>query len=510
MSETLTRRDFVKTLSSGAAMLALSQLLDAQEKDKPKTRPNIVYIMSDDHAAQAVSAYGSFLAKVAPTPNIDRIGREGMRLECCFATNSICTPSRGCILTGQYSHVNGVYTLADPLDPERPNVAKHLQKAGYQTGMFGKWHLHKDPTGFDHWTILPGQGVYHDPMMIDKVAGKQKHTGYATDIITDLSLDFLKKRDPNKPFFLMCHNKAPHRPWQPAERHAKLFADMDMPEPDNLLDHYENRSQAAANAKLKVGENMTRTDVKEEIPKNLDRDALRKWAYQRYIKDYLRCVRAVDENVGRMLDYLDKEGLSNNTVVIYTSDQGFFLGEHGYYDKRFIYEESIRMPFLIRYPAEIAPGTVNKDITINADFAPLFLDYAGQPTPADMQGKSFRANLTGKTPAEWRTSMYYRYWMHLADHNVPAHYGIRTQRYTLVFFYGLPLGTSGSVKTPTTPEWELFDLEKDPKEMKNVYSDPAYAQVVKDLKAELLKLKESYGDSDKPYPDLIEVTKKYW
>jgi len=508
MSGTLTRREFIKAVGSGAAMLTLPGVLPAQ--GLARSRPNILYIMSDDHASPAISACGGFLAKVAPTPNIDRIARDGMRLENCFCTNSICTPSRGCILTGQYSHVNRVYTLADPLDPDHPNVAKHLQKAGYQTAIFGKWHLHKDPNGFDAWNILPGQGVYHDPILIEKDKGRTKHSGYVTDIITDLTLDWLKQRDPQKPFFLMCHHKAPHRPWQPAARHANLFADMQMPEPDNLLDRYENRSRAAANAKLKVGENTTKTDVKEEIPKDLDRDALRKWAYQRYIKDYLRCVRAVDENVGRLLEYLDKEKLAANTIVIYTSDQGFFLGEHGYYDKRFIYEESLRMPFLIRYPAEIAAGAINKDIHINADFAPTFLDFAGQPTPAEMQGRSFRANLAGKTPADWRTSMYYRYWMHLADHYVPAHYGIRTLKHKLIFYYGLPLGMTGAVKTPTEPEWELFDLEKDPHEMKNVYADPAYAPVVKELKTELLRLKESCGDSDKPYPELVEVTKKHW
>ncbi len=502
------RRDFLKTIGLGAATILLPRGLLAEAQ--AGRRPNILYIMSDDHAAQAVSAYGDFLAKVAPTPNIDRIGAKGMRLENCLCTNSICTPSRGCILTGQYSHKNGVYTLADPLDPERPNVAKYLQQAGYQTAIYGKWHLHKDPTGFDHWNILPGQGVYHDPGFIEKDKGRQKHTGYVTDIITDMTLEFLKKRDPAKPFFVMCHHKAPHRPWQPAERHAKLFADIEMPEPPSLYDHYENRSHAAANAKNKVGENMTKTDVKEDIPPDLKGDALRKWAYQRYIKDYLRCVRAVDENVGRLLDYLDKEGLAENTVVIYTSDQGFFLGEHGFYDKRFIYEESIRMPFLVRYPPEIAAGTVSKDIVLNCDFAPMFLDFAGRPTPSEMQGRSFRANLQGKTPADWRKSMYYRYWMHLADHHIPAHYGIRTPKYTMAFYYGLPLGTSGSLKTPTEPEWELFDLEKDPHEMKNVYADPAYAQVVKDLKAELKRLKDAVGDSDEPYPELIEVTKKFW
>ena len=506
-----TRREFLRTsaaVAAGAALAGwLARVAGAGEGAK---QPNILYIMADDHAAQALSAYGGMLAQAAPTPHIDRIAREGMRLENCFCTNSICTPSRGVILTGQYSHVTGVYTLADPLDPDRPNVAKHLQAAGYQTAIVGKWHLHKDPSGFDYWNILPGQGVYHDPILIEKDKGQQKHEGYVTDIITDFSLDWLKRRDPKKPFFLMCHHKAPHRPWQPAARHAKWLDDVTIPEPPNLLDRYENRSRAAANARLKVGENMNKTDLKTDIPTNLDRDALRKWAYQLYLKDYLRCIRAVDENVGRMLDWLDQSGLAQNTVVIYTSDQGFFLGEHGFFDKRFIYEESLRMPFLVRYPAEIAAGSVNSDIILNLDFAETFLDYAGRPAPADMQGRSFRANLHGKTPSDWRASMYYRYWMHLADHYVPAHYGVRTRKYKLIFYYGLPLGRSGAIKTPTDPEWELFDLQKDPHEMNNVYADPAYAPVVKELKAELLRLKAAVGDSDDPYPDLIELTKKCW
>ena len=503
------RRDFLRAVGLGAAAVALPRFLTAGAA--PAKRPNILYIMSDDHASAAISAYGGILDKVAPTPNIDRIGQRGMRLENCFVTNSICTPSRGCIMTGQYSHKNGVYTLMDPLDPDRPNVAKYLQQAGYQTAIYGKWHLHKDPTGFDEWIILPGQGVYHDPLFIHKDEGRKKHTGYVSDLITDFSLEFLKKRNPSKPFFLMCHHKAPHRPWQPAARHATLFDGITMPEPENLMDHYENRSHAAANAKMRVGENMSKTDVKQDIPADLKGDALRKWGYQLYIKDYLRCIRAVDENVGRLLDYLDKEGLADNTVVIYTSDQGFFLGEHGWYDKRFMYEESLRMPFLIRYPSEIAAGSTNKDFILNADFAPAFLDWAGRPAaPPEMQGRSFRANLSGKTPSDWRTSMYYRYWMHLADHNVPAHYGLRTPKYTLVFYYGLPLGMSGTIKTPTEPEWELFDLEKDPHEMRSVYADPAYVQAVKDLKAELLRLKAAAGDSDEPYPDLVEVTKKHW
>src|SRR5690349_168775 len=325
--------------------------------------PNILYMMADDHAAHAISAYGS---TINHTPNIDRIANQGVRLTNCFCTNSICTPSRASILTGQYSNKNGVYTLNDAIDPNRDNVAKQMQQAGYQTAMIGKWHLKTDPTGFDYWNILPGQGVYYDPIFLT-AAGKKKYEGYCTDLIGDFSIDWLKQRDRKKPFFLMSHHKAPHRPWQPAPKYKHLFDSETIPEPDNLYDHYEGRSRSVAETKMKVGENMTETDLKTPIPKDLQGDALRKWAYQLYIKDYLRCIQSVDDNVGRVLDYLDAEGLAGNTVVIYTSDQGFFLGDHGLFDKRLMYEESLRMPFLMRYPKEIKARSVNRDIILNID-----------------------------------------------------------------------------------------------------------------------------------------------
>ena len=479
MPTILNRRQFL-------GLMAASPVLRAAG-----SRPNILYIMADDHASHAIGAYGS---KINRTPNIDRIAQGGMRMNNCFCTNSICTPSRGVILTGQYSHITGVKTLADGLDPARQNVAKLLKSSGYQTGMVGKWHLKNDPSGFDYWNILPGQGLYHDPVMIE-AGRKQKHTGYATDIITDFSLDFLKRRDRNKPFFLMCHHKAPHRPWQPDRKHANMYEADTIPEPFNLYDHYEHRSRAAANSTLKVGENMNKTDLKRDIPPDLKGDALRKWAYQYYIKDYLRCIASVDDNVGRMLDYLDAEGLAKDTIVIYTSDQGFFLGDHGFFDKRFMYEESLRMPFLVRYPGTIRAGSTNDDLVLNLDFAETFLDYAGVKAPADMQGRSFRPVLEGHTPRDWRTSMYYRYWMHLADHGVPAHYGVRTKQHKLIYYYGKALGSAGAIDRDTEPEWELFDMVKDPQEMNNVYSDPAYAGVVKTLKAELVRLQRVYKDT---------------
>ena len=483
----LNRREMLGFLAAGAVTTAFPRLA-LGAKRRP---PNILYIMADDHASHAITAYGS---KINRTPNIDRIAAQGMRMNNCFCTNSICTPSRAVILTGQYSHITGVKTLADRLDGSRQNVAKLLNAASYQTAIIGKWHLQSDPTGFEYWNILPGQGVYHNPVLIE-MGQKKKHQGYATDIITDFSLDFLKRRDKNRPFFLLCHHKAPHRPWEPDAKHATMYDGLTIPEPSNLFDDYRNRSRAAANATMRVGEHMNKTDLKQDIPTDLKGNALRKWAYQLYIKDYLRCVASVDDNVGRLLDYLDAQGLTRDTMVIYTSDQGFFLGDHGYYDKRFIYEESLRMPFLIRYPGNIRPGTVNEDMVLNLDFAPTWLDYAGTKVPADMQGRSFRPILQGRTPKDWRTSMYYRYWMHLADHGVPAHYGVRTKRYKLVYYYGQPLDAKGAIPKPTEPEWELFDLQKDPHEMNSVYDDPAYASVVRELKAELERLQKQFGDT---------------
>ena len=321
-------------------------LLGSAALAQGRPQPNILYIMADDHAAHAISAYGSRINR-RRTSTASRSG--GVRLANCFCTNSICTPSRAAILTGQYSHKNGVYTLEEPLDPKRDHVAKELQSAGYQTAMIGKWHLVTDPTGFDYWNILPGQGVYHNPAFLTS-AGRKQYTGYCTDLIGDFTLDWLKQRDPKKPFFAMCHHKAPHRPWEPSAKYKDLFADRDIPEPDNLFDHYEGRARSVAAVTMKVGEDMLKTDIKRDFPPDLKGDALRKWAYQIYIKDYLRCIQSVDDNVGRVLDYLDAEGLASNTIVIYTSDQGFFLGDHGWFDKRLMYEESLRMPFVMRYP----------------------------------------------------------------------------------------------------------------------------------------------------------------
>ncbi|PAV31180.1 sulfatase [Virgibacillus profundi] len=460
-------------------------------------QPNVVFIMSDDHAAHAMSCYDS---KINETPNLDRIANEGMRFDNCFCTNSICAPSRAAILTGQYNHKNGVKTLGDKFDSRQPTVQKVLKENGYQTALIGKWHLghggNSDPTGFDYWNIFPGQGDYHDPKMFEM--GEEKIIkGYATDIITDYSLDWMENRDKDKPFMLMLHHKAPHRPWDPDEKHMHMYEDVDIPEPETFHDDYSNRAEAAREARMRIERDLTKRDVKADPPENLSASELKSWYYQRYIKDYLRVVASIDDNVGRVLDYLDEEGLAENTIVVYTSDQGFFLGDHGWYDKRFMYEESLRMPFIVRYPRAIEAGSVTKDFALNVDFPETFLDYAGIEIPDFMQGTSLRPVMEENTPDDWQTSMYYRYWEHLSvEHSVGAHYGIRTHDHKLIYYYGEALGNAHTIDDPRTPEWELFDLKADPYEMNNVYHDPAYKETVEKLKEELYSLKEKVGDEE--------------
>jgi len=467
--------------------------------------PNILYIMSDDHAAHAISAYGS---RVNQTPNLDRLASAGMRFDNCFAVNSICSPSRATILTGKYSHLNGVPTF-NRFDSSQPTVAKYLQAAGYFTGMIGKWHLGSDPTGFDRWSVLPGQGVYFDPQF-SEADGRRVIKGYVTDIITDLAVDYLKNRPKDKPFFLMVHHKAPHRSWEPDAKHRAMFAARQIPEPATLRDDYTTRTDAIRECQQKVFEDLTRRDLKLEPPadfigpprnvwlsvkptevetmvngkqEKLTGAALNVWKYQRYMQDYLACVQSVDDNVGRLLDWLDQNGLSKNTVVIYTSDQGFFLGDHGLYDKRFMYEASIRMPFLVRWPGVTKPGSVQEAMAINPDFAPTFMDLAGLAVPADMQGRSLVPLLKGERPADWRTSWYYRYYHDPGDHNTRAHYGVRTATHKLICFW-------------KKDQWEMFDLMKDPDELHNLYNDPAQQEVMAKLKTELYRLKKEVKDDD--------------
>lgn len=477
-------------------------------------RPNIVFIFSDDHAYQAISAYGGILANVAPTPHIDRLAREGMMFDRCFVCNSLCGPSRATVQTGLYSHSNGFYSNdGDVFDGSQTTFPKLLQKAGYQTAIIGKWHLESDPRGFDYWNILYGQGQYYNPPM-DRMGKRVKYQGYTTEIITDLAMEWLEKqRDANRPFVLMYQNKAPHRRWEPDLKYLHLFDDVTIPEPDTLFDDYAGRGTAEKTQDMTIAKTMDEWDLKLKTPRDLDanqrkvweaaygakneafekagltgRDLVR-WKYQRYMKDYLRCIRSVDDGVGRILDYLDRTGLSSNTIVIYTSDQGFYLGEHGWFDKRWIFKESLRTPLIIRWPGVIQPGTRNrKDIVSNLDFAETFCQVAGVPVPASMQGRSLLPVLQGHTPADWRKYYYYHYYEWPAEHNVRPHYGVASEDFKLVKFYG------------DVNYWELFDLRKDPEELTSVYHDPAYAEIRRQLHAELEREQTRLGDTDPEVP----------
>jgi arylsulfatase A-like enzyme len=477
--------------------------------------PNILWIMADDHAAHAIGAYGGRLAGLNPTPNIDRLAREGVRLTNAFCTNSICTPARATLLTGQYSHVNGVRTLNDPLPVERQTLPALIKSAGYTTAMIGKWHLHEEPAAFDFYSVLPGQGWYANPTFLQKDKGawpnnEYRFQGYdnknSEDAVADLSLAWLKRRDKSKPFFLMNHFKAPHDNFENAERHDFLYEDAVIPEPETLRRVPNHGSDATKGTGTSVGKRNERRNMGHHmfVDPKLAPEEYQRVAYQRYLKKYLRCVKGVDENVGRLLAYLEDTGELDNTVVLYTSDQGFMLGEHDYIDKRWMYEESLRVPFLVRFPRTIKAGTTSDAIVNNVDFAETLLDFAGAAIPSSMQGRSARPVLEGRPPADWPTATYYRYWMHMAHHDNPAHYGIRTKEHKLIFFYGLPLDASGAQKGATTPGWELYDLRNDPQETRNLYNDPAQAGTVRRLKAELLRLKQQTGDTDDKYPELLQ------
>jgi len=509
----MNRRQFLKKTGQAAALTALPFTLKSCAS---KSRPNILFIMSDDHAVQAVSCLGS---QINQTPNIDRIAKEGVKFENSFCTNSICAPCRAVLLTGKFSHLNGLLDNRQTFDGSQQTFPKLLQKAGYQTVVVGKWHLKSDPTGFDYWNILPGQGHYYNPDFIE-MGEKKRITGYVTDITTDIALDWLNNRDPKKPFCMLLHHKAPHRNWMPGPDHLTKYEDIEMPIPDTLFDDYATRSDAAREQEMEIythmnlpsdlkvrdreqiendGPNSTFGRMNEEQRKlwleaydsknekfleaKLEGKELAKWKYQRYIKDYLRCIASVDDNIGRVLDYLDEKGLVANTVVVYTSDQGFYLGEHGWFDKRFMYEESLRMPLVARYPKDAAPGAQISEMVQNLDFAPTFLDYAGVKVPEDMQGVSMKRLLAGKSD-DWHQSIYYHYYEYPAVHQVKRHYGIRTHKYKLIHYYF------------DIDAWELYDLEKDPQEINNVYDNPSYTSIVQELKVELQKLREKYNDSD--------------
>jgi len=458
---------------------------------KKPSRPNILYIMADDHSAQAISCYGSRLAKLAPTPTLDRLANEGARLDRVFCTNSICVPSRASILTGLYSHKNGVRGLSDSLDPSDQNVAKLIKSAGYKTAVIGKWHLKTDPAGFDHWEILRRQGKYFNPTL-HMAAGATQYEGQVTDIITDRAIRWLDEQPKDQPFMLMCQFKTPHEPWGYAYRYDKLYEDVTFPEPASLWEDQSHRSLATRDRGYTMETLAARfarkghSKVAQDYT-GMDAEQRRRVTHQKLIRDYMRCIQGIDDNVARLLKRLDELGLWENTVVIYTSDQGYFLGEHGYMDKRWMFEESLQMPFLIRYPGVIKPGTTNDDFVINTDFAPTLLDIAGLPTPRNMQGRSFLPCLTDATPDDWRDAMYYRYFSHSAAR--PAHVGIRTARYKLMWFYG-----NAVAGAPKEDSWELYDLSVDPKEVNNIYREQSSQETIDRLEARMWQLAEELGD----------------
>ncbi len=482
--------------------------------------------MSDDHSANTISCYNSILSPVFKTPNLDRIGNEGARMDGFFATNSICTPARATVMTGQYGHINGVRTLADDWNPNSgsPNIGKLITDSGYESMMIGKWHVGCKPEGFNNYKYLceslenekPGQGEYRNPFFFEMGKGTVQHEGYVTDIITDMTTDWLKTRNKDKPFFLMCHHKAPHDFWDYPERHEGLFDGVEIPEPDTLFEDRSHRNVATREYGSSVTpRNPIRSlyvDFSKEdyvtgplkVSENATFEEKGKAAYQKYLKDYMRTVAGIDDSVGEILKELEEQGELDNTIIIYTSDQGMFLGEHDYQDKRWSFEESLRSPFLVRYPKEIQSGRVVKELACNIDVAPLLLDYAGVEIPNDMQGVSMRKLISGETESI-RESVYFRYWMHRAHkHDNPAHYGIRTTDYKLTFFYGLPLDASGTNSEISPAGWELYDLKNDPKECCNIYGKEGYDEITADLKKLLAERKTFYKDEDEQYPELLE------
>jgi arylsulfatase A-like enzyme len=505
-----------------SALLGLSSFIipGARAQNAQTQRPNIIYIMADDHAYQAISAYGGPLKDLAPTPNIDRIAKDGIRFNRCLVTNSISGPCRAVILTGKYSHLNGFLKNEGqpPFDGSQQTFPKLLQKAGYQTAMIGKWHLGSDPTGFNHWDILPGQGNYYNPDFITR-EGRHREQGYVTELITQKCINWLREvKDSGKPFMLMMHHKAPHREWQPGPDELGMYKDVKFPEPVTLFDDYANRGTAEKTQDMTIAKTMRieedlklykdKSKMKNTGLMRMDPDQMAKWnaaydpiiekfyasepsgqdlvryKYQRYLEDYLACIAAVDKSVGEVLDFLKENGLDKNTVVIYSSDQGFYLGEHGWFDKRWMFEESYRTPLLIDWPGVTKPGAVNEDMVSNIDLAETFLEMAGVEVPSDMQGRSMVPILKGKTPGNWRKEHYYHYYEYPGSHMVKRHYGISSEQYKLIHYYY------------DIDEWELYDRKADPLELRNVINDPQYRSVKKQLHEELIKLINRFGDKE--------------
>ncbi len=504
-------------------------------------RPNIVFVFSDDHAPHAIGAYDGLYRQINPTPNIDALAKQGMVFRNSFCTNSICGPSRAVILTGKHSHKNGFMNNGNNFDGSQQTFPKLLQKAGYQTAIYGKWHLKSLPQGFDSWRVLPGQGEYYNPMMIGP-DGRERIEGYCTDVVTDLALDWLKNgRQKDQPFMLMCQHKAPHRCWMPPTRYLTLYDDITIPEPETLFDDYADNAPPARYQEMEIDRHMHLVfDLFADPPAGFDPDAkiradksawrnysvmtreqkaawdaaygpknaaltkanlqgkdLVRWKYQRYIKNYLRCVKTVDDSVGQLMDYLAEAGLADNTIVIYSSDQGFYLGDHGWYDKRWMYEESLKMPFIAKWPGVTKPGSTCDAMIQNLDYAETFLEVAGTNIPDDMQGRSLVPLLEGLTPDDWRDQIYYHYYEYPSVHMVPRHYGIRGQSYKLMRFYQFD-------------QWEFYDLKNDPDELTNLYDDPKHADTIASLKEDLEKLRRHYDDDSDVAVKPDQWQRQFW
>lgn len=451
-------------------------------------------ILTDDHASHAISSYGSVINR---TPRIDEIAEKGVRFEHCFATNALCTPSRASILTGTYSHVNGVKTLLTYIDASQPTFISQLRDAGYRTAIVGKWHMGDgeghNPENFDYWDVLIDQGEYHNPRFLSK-GGVRVVEGYATDIITDLAIAWVEGLEGDEPWCVLVYHKAPHRPWEPDEAHAGMYSEP-IPVPATFWDDYDGRSTATKRATMRIAEYLSVEDLKIPVPDGLTYEEECLWKYQRYLEDYLACVASIDDNVGRLTDWLRGRSEFDDTLVMYTSDQGFFLGEHGWFDKRFMYEESLRMPLVLSYPRAVPAGGVHTGIVTNVDFAQTILDAAGVDHHPRMQGRSFWGDLTGENQLPPAAGMYYRYWENDdINHRAPAHYGYRDGRYKLIYFYNDGLGIEGTGRFAYPPEWEMYDLERDPDEIHNVADDPEYREIRKRLEVALWNAQRAVGD----------------
>lgn len=499
-------------------------------------QPNIIFIMSDDHAAHAIGAYGGRLSNLGLTPNLDDLASKGIRFENAFCNNSICTPSRASIITGQYPQTNEVLDLDHNLDTDKQYLPIELKKLGYSTAVVGKWHLKNEPVNFDFYKVLPGQGDYFDPTFLEKGKGdwpdnRVKSEGHSSDVITDLSIEYLKAVDKSKPFFLMHHYKAPHAYFEYALRYKDFLENTEIPEPSSIYyqPNWGSEGTRGKNDSLRnfIGTSISDRHMYSNYNKIFFNDTLdglesAHLGYQRYMKAYLRCVKGIDDNIGRLFHFLKKEGLWSNTIIIYTSDQGMMLGEHDFKDKRWMYEESMRMPFIMHFPPMIEPGRVTELLINNTDFAPTMLELAGGKTPGYMQGKSFIRTLQGKKENDWRTATYYRYWMHIIHHYVPAHFGVRSKDHKLIFYYGkhyLPepeyekhywARQYHGIERETPHTWEFYDLKNDPQELHNRYNDPDYTEIITELKAELKRQRMEYNETDENHPEIKSIVEEYW